>query len=283
MRNRFSAGGGRQDSPKTLRVYHIGNSVTDTINYGALKEMAKAKGRTYVFGRHMIPGAPLQWIYEHPKDGFQEEPYGYYPNALPHFAWDALTLQPFDRHIDGKDGDLEMAKRYIDLAVKKSPNLRVYLYSRWPRREKDGSLDYGKAWARRYTGGWDGTNETREYFEMLTHALRKAYPAMKERIFLVPVGDTLLELERRIQAKEVPGLSSVLPLYADGIHFTNVGSFLVGSVFYATLFRDDPTGLPGAPYKVNDPMLVRALQETAWRVVSRHPMAGVVSSRDTAR
>ena len=57
----------------------------------------------------MIRGAPLQWIWEHPKDGFQEPPFGHYPDALAKFQWDVLSLQPFDRHLDDKDGDIAMA------------------------------------------------------------------------------------------------------------------------------------------------------------------------------
>src|SRR5687767_11277512 len=67
---------------KELRVYHIGNSVTDTIRYKLLQQMAKSKGDNYVFGRHMIPGAPLQFIWDKPSTGFRENPYGYYPAAL---------------------------------------------------------------------------------------------------------------------------------------------------------------------------------------------------------
>ena len=37
-------------SPKTLRVYFVGNSVTDTINYRALAELAKSRGYTQVWG-----------------------------------------------------------------------------------------------------------------------------------------------------------------------------------------------------------------------------------------
>ena len=55
---------------KTLRVYFVGNSVTDTINYRALAELAKSRGHKHVWGRHMIPGAPLQWIWEHPQGRF---------------------------------------------------------------------------------------------------------------------------------------------------------------------------------------------------------------------
>jgi hypothetical protein len=148
-------------SQQTLRVYHVGNSVTDTINYNALGQLAQSRGHQYVFGRHMIPGAPLSWIWEHPADGFREEPFGYYPNALSNYQWDVLTLQPFDRQLKGDDSDFVMAKNYIDLALPKSPNLRIYVYSRWPRRNEDGSLDFDQKWTRKYTGEYDGTDETK--------------------------------------------------------------------------------------------------------------------------
>ena len=162
---------------KTLRVYFVGNSVTDTINYRALAELAKSRGHQQVWGRHMIPGAPLQWIWQHPKDGFQEQPFGHYPNALANYQWDVLSLQPFDRHLDGKDGDLTMAKNFIDLALPKSPDLQVYVYARWPRQGKD---DFDTAWLKKYTGGWDGTNETKDYFERLTLELAEGVSEAEE-------------------------------------------------------------------------------------------------------
>ena len=165
---------------KPTRAYFVGNSVTDTIRYGSLAKLAQSRGHTLTWGRDMIPGAPLQWLWEHPKDGFQEEPFGLYPRALSEYSWDVLSLQPFDRHLDGKDGDLAMAGNFIDLALKRSPDLQVYVYSRWPRRDKakDGSLalDYKTKWLRKYTGGWDGTEETRDYFEKLVAGLREVLP-----------------------------------------------------------------------------------------------------------
>lgn len=46
------------ETRKTLRVYFVGNSVTDTINYRALAALAKSPGHKQVWGRHGIPGAP---------------------------------------------------------------------------------------------------------------------------------------------------------------------------------------------------------------------------------
>jgi hypothetical protein len=75
-------------------------------------------------------------------------------------------------------------------------------------------------------------------------------------------------------------------LYVDGIHFNNVGSFVVGTTFYATLFRDDPRGLGAGPYNLKldpkkdrsiDKDLAAAIQEAAWSVVRKHPLAGVVN------
>lgn len=253
---------------KTLRVYHVGNSVTDTINYRALGQLASSRKNVYVFGRHMIPGAPLSWIWEHPNDGFREEPFGLYPRALSDFQWDVLTLEPFDRHLDGPDGDIAMAKNFIERARGKSPKLTVYVYSRWPRREKDGSLDFGAKWLRKYTGGWDGTEETRDYFERVTGELKKAYPEMRDRIQIVPVGDVLLELDRRMKAGRVPGYTDIVQVYKDGIHFNDVGGYIVGCTFYATLYKDNPKGLPSKPYNVDDAKLAGIIQEAVWQIVS---------------
>lgn len=265
---------------KTLRVYHIGNSVTDTLNYEAFGKLSESRGNRYLFGRHMIPGAPLAWIWDHPDSGFTTEPFGFYPKALPGYVWDAVTLQPFDRLLDAdRNSDLPVAKRFIDLALKKSPGARFYIYSRWPRREEPSPgvfvLDYDKKWLRRYTGGFDGTEETRDYFETLTHALRKLYPRLKDRLFLVPVGDVLYELSQRMKAGKVAGYTSISQVYKDGIHFNAVGSYIVGCTFYATLYRESPQGLPSAAYTVDNPALARTIQDAVWKVVRAHPLSGV--------
>jgi hypothetical protein len=257
---------------KPFRVYFVGNSVTDTIKYAALAELAKSRSHDQVWGRHMIPGAPLQWIWEHPNDGFQEQPFGHYPNALANFQWDALSLQPFDRHLDGKDGDLAMSKNFIDLALPKSPDIQVYVYARWPRQGKD---DFDTAWLKKYTGGWDGTNETKDYFERLTLELRKANPKLKKPTLMVPVGHVMYELDQQMQAGKIPGYKHIKEVFADGIHLNNVGSYIVGCTYFATLYRENPKGLSGEPYKMTDKKLAQIIQGTVWKVVSTNELAGV--------
>jgi hypothetical protein len=44
----------------SLRVYFIGNSVTDTVRYSGLAKLVEAGGLKMDWGRTMIPGAPLE-------------------------------------------------------------------------------------------------------------------------------------------------------------------------------------------------------------------------------
>jgi hypothetical protein len=78
-----------------------------------------------------------------------------------------------------------------------------------------------------------------------------------------------------MKAGQVPGYKQIREVFADGIHLNNVGSYIVGCTFFATLYRENPKGLPGAPYKVTDPKLAEVIQETVWEVVSKHELAGV--------
>ena len=60
--------GGRADEPKTsraVRTFHIGNSLTDTLD-GWLEPLSKSAGRELEFHRFTIPGAPTDWLWDHP-------------------------------------------------------------------------------------------------------------------------------------------------------------------------------------------------------------------------
>jgi hypothetical protein len=273
---------------RNLRVYHIGNSLTNGINYASLDEMAGKDGREYVFGRNVISGAPLSWIWDHPEQGNRQAPFGRYQESFAQDTWDVLTLQPFDRQLnqDSGAGDVQMAQNFINLAMKKSPDLQTYVYQHWPRRVKnaDGSYsyDYERLWLREYTGKWDKSYESRDYNNQLVEELRKAYPGAKKPVLMVPVGDVMFELNRRIEAGQVPGIDDIAELFWDGIHMTNWGAFLTGTTFYATMYKRDPRGLDFHTYEVlDDPWdrkipagFAAAVQDVAWDVVKGHPYSG---------
>jgi hypothetical protein len=283
-----------------LRVYFIGNSVTDTVRYGELAKLTAARGTKLDWGRTMIPGAPLEWIYTHPNDGFRQEPYGTWSNALNNFSWDAVSLQPFDRHLrgrnkEGKDlGDVALIKEFAQMAARKNPDAQIFIYARWPRVTSGGKGvpfdkndydptkpgsgndlskvdDFTARWSAKYTGGWDNSNETRDYFDTLLREVRKETPFLKAPARLVPVGHVMNALHAEMKAGRVPGYSSIHQFYRDGIHLNEAGSYLVGCTYFATLLRQSPVGLPTAPYGKIDPALAETIQKTVWEIVSGHP------------
>lgn len=252
-----------------LKVYLIGNSLTDELKYDDWIEFVTAAGHPAVYGRKMIPGAPISWHMSHPKDGFATK-FGYPDEAFASHPWDVLTLQPFT----GAEREIPAAIHYAKLMWASRPDARVYLYAQWPNRSNP---DWQDAWI----------NEKRPSYDAVFTGLREAVPEKADRTFMIPVGHAFHRLEKKIQLGLVPGLSSIWDLYSDNVHVSNIGSYLVALGFYATLFETSPMGLPIGNYGPVpgssedafeiDAELARILQETTWEAVTGHPHSGVVS------
>ncbi|MDX2188758.1 MAG: hypothetical protein SFY32_02745, partial [Bacteroidota bacterium] len=267
----------------TMRIYLIGNSVTDAINYNGLKALAESRGNTHIWARQMIPGAPLQWLWDHPNDGFTESPYGVPTNAFPNYNWDAISLQPFDRGIEGADGDKVMINNYVNLANGRNPNAQYYIYMRWPRTPDnklptDGSLTadtWTNLWNRTNTNGYDGTNETKDFFEDLLVASR-AYTPTNKPILIVPVGEVFNSLNTKMKNGQVSGYSKIWNLYSDGIHLNSVGSYVAAVTYFSTIYKSDPRGL-GVPSEFGSipTNVASVIQATVWEVVSSYQYSGV--------
>jgi len=62
---------------QSRRMYFVGNSVTDAMNYGGLKSIAESRGNIHTWARLMIPGSPLELLWDaRTSGGFTEKPYG---------------------------------------------------------------------------------------------------------------------------------------------------------------------------------------------------------------
>ena len=108
----------------------------------------------------------------------------------------------------------------------------------------------------------------------------QGYP--NKPIRMVPVGDVLYELDKRMEQGQVPGYTDIIELYSDGIHFTNAGSYIVGLTFFTTLYKDDPNGLPvptqygtsitapqAAAFQDVDPLLFLPMRVIGKRLLAR--------------
>lgn len=208
-------------------------------------------------------------------------PYGKYTTALKNYSWDVMTLQPFDSTIDGSNGDLAMAKNFINFAKSKNPNLQTYIYERWPRQQRDskGNLrpfDYTALYTKSLSSPGSQSNERREYFETLLSKVNSGISSSIKKVLMVPLGDVLLELDKRIKAGKVHNISKIQQFYADDLHLNKVGGYVASMTFYSTMFKESPVGtsVPGAFGSINS-TLAGELQDAVWDVVSTHPLAGV--------
>ena len=64
---------------------------------------------------------------------------------------------------------------------------------------------------------------------------------------MVPVGHVMYGLNQWMKAGKVPGYTDIKQLFADGIHLNNVGSYVVGCTYFATLYKQSPAGIALRP------------------------------------
>lgn len=269
----------------TMRFYTVGNSVTDQVNFAGFDALCESRGNTHIYGRHMIPGAPLSWLWTHMSDGFTESPFGAPNNAFPNYNWDAISLQPFDRQIDGTEGDLAMIQNYVNIAKNRSPNVQFYIYMRWPRTPNsklptDATLT-ADTWNSLYTQTWSpsvfNSNESKDYFQRLLTAVRNG-TSLNKPFLIIPVGEVMYQLNNKMKNGQVSGYNEIWQVYRDGIHLNNVGSYIVACTFYSTVYKADPRGLTvPSQYATISSSLATIIQNTVWEVVSTYPYSGVGS------
>ncbi len=125
-----------------------------------------------------------------------------------------------------------------------------------------------------------------EYFKSMDEqvvALNQKHD--KQVVYVVPVGQAVIELRERIAAGKVPGLTKQTDLFTDAIgHATPPLQALVAYCHYAVIYRRSPLGLslPAVLKNANNPSwdesLNQLLQELAWDAVVHHPLSGVKGS-----
>jgi hypothetical protein len=250
-----------------LESYHIGNSLMD-LSLGVAYLSTQA-GFAHSYSRTTVPGAPLDWIWDHNYDDFHS-------NLTTH-AWDALLLEPFDRslaHMEWGDccgSDIISVNHFVDEAIAGNPDAQVFVYSTWVRPTIDG-YNYDSSWALPYPS----SIRCREYFELLTDTVNGMRTDCKP-LRIIPNGEVFYRLNQRIRTGTVPGITSIFDLYTDEHHLTDEGAYLVMLTVFATLFETDPqvigTRLEGGAQI--DASLAEVFKDVVWETVSTYAYTGV--------
>jgi len=303
------AAAAEEAQPKRVAVYYFGNSLTGTTIPELHPALGKSAGKEWKWDIMAVAGGQL-WQY---RDQFELDakigPVGEFtldpelakkgPWAVQQFfkgEWDAITLQPFSINLKfianemwGKKydherdfGDLAASKYLIDLALKKNPKCRVFVYQDYPSympnymgaMEQVGhqtgkelnhrmmeplrrSYDYPRQWFRKYNETepcYHCGECTRSYEWLLMDKLIEAYPELWKsgQLRIIPVGDVYYALDRRMRAGQIPGVENIGQYYTDGLHNrAGLPAYTASATFYTMLFGDRPHHLDHTIY--NDP------------------------------
>jgi hypothetical protein len=145
----------------------------------------------------------------------------------------------------------------------------------------------------------------RQHMWAVMDGLIDTFPELwkKGRLGMVPVGDVFLELDKKMRAGEVSGIVNVGEFSADGGHLrSGLPRYTLAATYYAVLFRDHPGNVDWKIFQgrsnydsgkygfyVHQPDLAvhlditperaKAVSETIWEVVSKHPYAALQQGR----
>ncbi len=208
---------------KTLRVYHVGNSLTASVLLDRLQKLFAARGIDYQYGSQLTSGGQvsLHWDYRNApagrRFGSQEsQPFGLYDKALKEHEWDVLVLQPFEEPLGAA---LEASVNFINFAREKNPRIQVVLLAAYPRRfdsQRTGvsTVNIKTAWASPYDFALDDTSHNatygwcnRAYFDRLEKGIRERVPGVN--LTTVKFVETLIAMDEAIRAGQLPGLAAL--------------------------------------------------------------------------
>jgi hypothetical protein len=262
-----------------LRTYHIGNSLTDTINPW-LKPIADSTGVDHQYARWTIPGAAISWLSDHRGDGFGDPMGAQNIDAFP-ASWapiEHISLQPFADPSREKEGAAALS--LLKPVLASSPDVQVWIYAQWPARDGPGQKDVfkmssfavGAGWAlppwevaRQPTNWEEATLNHETYHQAFRTWLDERLPGKPVR--LVPGGRGLVKLKQAIERGEVPGINEFYDQhFSDDLHLSEKGQYMVALVFYASLYERSPDGATFAGTGLNEAQ-ARVYQRIAWETV----------------
>lgn len=124
------------------------------------------------------------------------------------------------------------AKRYFDLAVGANAETRFFLYETWHEIGDDVA-----AWRARIA------DDASQWQGIIDHVNDNAADGAPTA-YVLPAGQAMGALHDRIEAGEVPGVTSITALFSDNIHLNDTGNWFVAALHAAAVTGADVTALP---------------------------------------
>lgn len=204
-----------------ISAYFIGNSLSwDAINGGAMVDLFANGGVALSADYHIRCSSSLANTYANPGDPCVTPPGNTWDQALPSGNFDLLIVQP---HESGTTAD-EIATIQTFSAMNPA---QLVIYEAYPNIGGAADLNafYNQADQENFA-------QTRAEFS----EIREAFP----NAVFIPAMDVLLAFDEAARRGELIGISSVQDIYRDGRHLNNMGKYILGLTFYASLTGLDP-------------------------------------------
>ena len=259
---------------KLVRTFHIGNSLTDTIA-GGLQPLAASAGKPMDFHRFTIPGAPTDWLWDHPGSGFGDPRYleAFFVLAPIHH----LFTQPFAGHGRSIENEAEYSGRFFAACRKHSPEVQPWLYVQWPGPKFEDNWSRGKidklplkpatTWQEAVANHLAYTEAVRE---------RINHRNESKPVLIVPGGLGLALLKTQMDAGKVPGMTDFFKeIFSDDIHLTAKGRYLIALVHYACIYKESPEGKVSALTSGLSDEQAKLFQRLAWEAARGYRWSGI--------
>lgn len=271
---RIGAAGETRDA-RSFATFHIGNSLTDTVD-GWLKPVMESAGYTHAFYRFTIPGAPTDWLWNHPGGGFGEVQYK--ESFLARAPLTDILTQPFEGHNRDINNEAEYSSNFFNAAQEFSPDIQPWLYSQWPTQNAKGSWSEGTGANKGLPGVVPPNGEFTvaaenhlRYFEAVADKINSTRKGKLVRI--VPTATAMARAKTALDAGKIPGLTFP-EFYSDELHLSPKGRWFVANVVAACLTGQSTEGKVAVLNSGLTEEQGKALQAIAWETVKGYPRAG---------
>ena len=235
---------------------------------------------TSIFTASPFPAPPTDWLWNHPGGGFGDSRY---PEAFFVLApIDHIFTQPFHGHDRSIPNEAEYSGKFFDLCRKHSPDVQAWVYVQWPGPEFQDRWSQGKGSTAELklppARTWqEGVANHVAYTEAVAERINKTYQG--KPVLIVPGGSALARLKTEMDAGRVPGMKDfVAEIFADGIHLTPKGRYLISLVHYACIYKESPEGKVSALTTGLTQEQAAIFQRIAWETVKSYKWTGVAAT-----
>ena len=255
-----------QDLPPGQRVFYTGHSFHMFVP-GRVEQLAKSAGiqRHVTAGSQGIGGSRVIQHWEL-NDGDNKA-----RNILSGGQVDVFTMAA---HRAIPDQGIE---NFVALGLKHNPELRLLVQASWLAFDETGPDQRIRENAQRDGTDLDAlqtaSDAWRGKLEAQVDSLNQSHG--RKAVFLIPVGDAVYKLRRRVKSGEFPGITKQADLFRDPIgHGLGHVQALAAYCNFATIYRRSPVGLTLKEQGVTEEQQA-ILQQIAWDVVSNYDRSGV--------